>query len=521
MPSSSAFRYPRSPRRRRRASAEVLPGYGTLRNPLDITGAASENPQLFADALAAVAGRSGGGGARGGARPAGRGARGAVQAEARGDRGAACARPASAASSSRRRSGDIDDATASVLDEIGIPHAITRAPRRRRRRRQRDPLVGMATAAARTPEPAGDELELADRSGHWSEARGLELLAEHGIPVVPWRLARTPEEAVAAARELGYPVVVKVVSPEILHKSDIGGVALRIGDDDEVREAFERVTGRGRQRRGRTCRGSARRRDAERRHRADRRRSCATRSGARRSQSASAASGCTSLDDTSLRLLPVGEDDVREMLDELRGRALLDGVRGSTPGGRRPARRDDRQLRPARRAARPAAGLDRDQPASRRRRRRSRRSTPSSSGSDELRTTFTEPVGVEYPLGGFNRTRRGGDVAFSHRISLALRTALFCCLRRRRPLRNQSPGPVPTPGSTSGFWLEQPVLRGRSTSVGGRGLVTCAKPVDSNQRHQAESRRRCSRRARPYRACGSRPEIRPARRAPPQAARRS
>ena len=43
----------------------------------------------------------------------------------------------------------------------------------------------------------------------WSEARGLELLAEHGVPVVPWRLARTAEEAVAAARDLGYPVVVE------------------------------------------------------------------------------------------------------------------------------------------------------------------------------------------------------------------------------------------------------------------------------------------------------------------------
>src|SRR5207247_6392465 len=94
---------------------------------------------------------------------------------------------------------------------------------------------------ARTAMPAEAELELDGRDGAWSEARGLRLLAEHGLPVVPWRLVETSGEAVAAARELGYPVVLKVVSPEFLHKSDLGGDALVQLTDAEVIDAFDRV----------------------------------------------------------------------------------------------------------------------------------------------------------------------------------------------------------------------------------------------------------------------------------------
>ena len=98
-------------------------------------------------------------------------------------------------------------------------------------------------AAACTPEPAGGELELADRAAT-GPSRATRAARRARIPVAPWRLVRTSDEAVAAARGLGYPVVVKIVAPEILHKSDIGGVALAISDD-EVREAFDRVIAAG------------------------------------------------------------------------------------------------------------------------------------------------------------------------------------------------------------------------------------------------------------------------------------
>lgn len=67
------------------------------------------------------------------------------------------------------------------------------------------------------------------------------LLQENGIRVVPWRQAATAEEAVEAAEELGYPLVMKIVSPDIVHKSEAGGVILGLKDPEEVRLAFQQV----------------------------------------------------------------------------------------------------------------------------------------------------------------------------------------------------------------------------------------------------------------------------------------
>jgi len=69
----------------------------------------------------------------------------------------------------------------------------------------------------------------------------MKILKAYGIPVVPSRIARTPDEAAQFADSMGYPVVVKVYSPQILHKTDIGGVRLGLSSSQEVREAFEAV----------------------------------------------------------------------------------------------------------------------------------------------------------------------------------------------------------------------------------------------------------------------------------------
>ncbi|HXG41729.1 MAG TPA: acetate--CoA ligase family protein [Dehalococcoidia bacterium] len=71
-----------------------------------------------------------------------------------------------------------------------------------------------------------------------TEVESKQVLAEAGIPVVPARLATTPQEAAAAARELGFPAVLKVVSPDIVHKTDVGGVRLGLKDAEEVAAAF-------------------------------------------------------------------------------------------------------------------------------------------------------------------------------------------------------------------------------------------------------------------------------------------
>jgi acetate---CoA ligase (ADP-forming) len=83
---------------------------------------------------------------------------------------------------------------------------------------------------------------LAEDRDRLSEVEVAGVLEAYGIPVVPHRFARSADEAVAAAGELGWPVVAKVVSPRIVHKSDVGGVVVGIEDADAVREAFGRLT---------------------------------------------------------------------------------------------------------------------------------------------------------------------------------------------------------------------------------------------------------------------------------------
>jgi acetyltransferase len=74
-----------------------------------------------------------------------------------------------------------------------------------------------------------------------SEPESKELLDAYGIPVAETRVAATVEEAVAAADAISYPVVVKLVSHTITHKSDVGGVRLDLADADAVREAFSGI----------------------------------------------------------------------------------------------------------------------------------------------------------------------------------------------------------------------------------------------------------------------------------------
>jgi len=77
-----------------------------------------------------------------------------------------------------------------------------------------------------------------ERQGDYGEET-LNLLSCYGISVVPSRVASTPEEAAACAAELGYPVVMKVVSPDALHKSDAGGVVVGVETPEKVKENFK------------------------------------------------------------------------------------------------------------------------------------------------------------------------------------------------------------------------------------------------------------------------------------------
>ena len=70
-----------------------------------------------------------------------------------------------------------------------------------------------------------------------NEVEAKALLAEAGVPVTPTRLARSAAEAVALAEEFGYPVALKIVSRDIAHKSDVGGVVLGLTSAAAVRRA--------------------------------------------------------------------------------------------------------------------------------------------------------------------------------------------------------------------------------------------------------------------------------------------
>lgn len=76
------------------------------------------------------------------------------------------------------------------------------------------------------------------------EVASKKLLKAYGIPVSKEAIAQTAAEAVKVASQIGYPVVAKLVSAEILHKSDIGGVVLNLNSAAEVKKAFSDITAR-------------------------------------------------------------------------------------------------------------------------------------------------------------------------------------------------------------------------------------------------------------------------------------
>jgi acetyltransferase len=69
----------------------------------------------------------------------------------------------------------------------------------------------------------------------------LDVFKAYDFTIVPSTLAATADEAVAAAEQIGYPVVMKISGPKILHKTDVGGVKLNLSDADSVRQAYNNM----------------------------------------------------------------------------------------------------------------------------------------------------------------------------------------------------------------------------------------------------------------------------------------
>lgn len=161
-----------------------------------------------------------------------------------------------------------------------------------------------------------------------NEVAAKALLAELGVPVSRPRLVTGTEDAVRAARETGYPVALKVVSAQILHKSDAGCVVLDVADDERVRSAVTEIhANASRAFPGATVDGIA--------VEAMARPGLEVFVGLQRDPTFGPAVlfglGGTLvelLDDVALRVLPVTRSDAAEMLEEIKGARLLRGFRG-------------------------------------------------------------------------------------------------------------------------------------------------------------------------------------------------
>jgi acetate---CoA ligase (ADP-forming) len=95
-----------------------------------------------------------------------------------------------------------------------------------------------AAFAARAADPAPAVPPVMLPAATLSEAEAKRLLAKAGIQSAPEVACSTADEAVAAAQRFGFPVVMKILSPDIMHKSEIGGVLLDVSDPDAVRSGF-------------------------------------------------------------------------------------------------------------------------------------------------------------------------------------------------------------------------------------------------------------------------------------------
>jgi len=163
------------------------------------------------------------------------------------------------------------------------------------------------------------------------EVEAREVLAAYGIPVARTRLATNLEECIRAGREIGYPVVLKIASPLILHKTEVGGVAVNIKNTDELINAYETITSNARKFVPETSIWGVlvqemlppsrelivgMSRDAQ---------------FGPLLMTGLGGIYVEVLKDVSFRLAPVSEEEAREMLRELKSYFLLKGTRGEKP----------------------------------------------------------------------------------------------------------------------------------------------------------------------------------------------
>jgi acetate---CoA ligase (ADP-forming) len=188
--------------------------------------------------------------------------------------------------------------------------------------------------AVATESPVADRARQLVRAANGKplvERAAKEILALYDIPITRETLASTADEAVTAANDIGYPVVLKIESPDIAHKTEAGGVLLNIDSDDAVRAGFQKIIDGARVYNPQAQVSGVLVQEMV--------------SGGREmilgmTQDATFGPAIAVglggifveiLKDVALGVPPLTEKDSREMLDRLRGKAILEGVRGSAP----------------------------------------------------------------------------------------------------------------------------------------------------------------------------------------------
>ncbi|UZF59024.1 acetate--CoA ligase family protein [Gordonia polyisoprenivorans] len=310
--------------------ATILPAFGHAQNPLDITGAAATRPDIWRDTFETLA-----------AEPD-IGLIGAVTSLPT-DGEPQRVDTFRAVGEAIRSSGvpgvifpQIDQPQSEQVREVKREHGIdTVLPGVERFVRAAAGLTHWSTwlrsrvlHEADTPAPHLAPVELPD-TPTLSELAARELLAGAGVEFVPATLVTSRDDAIAVAARYAESVVLKLCSPEVAHKTELGGVELDLAGPREVGAAYDRIVDRA----------------AEAGVRLDgvlvspmRRTGIELLVGVTHDPDwglvlAVALGGAMVelLDDTALRVLPVGRGDVMSMLGELRGHRLLQGFRGSEP----------------------------------------------------------------------------------------------------------------------------------------------------------------------------------------------
>jgi len=161
-----------------------------------------------------------------------------------------------------------------------------------------------------------------------TEFESKKLLKQVGIPVVKTRLARTKKEAVLQSQRIGFPVVLKIVSPYVIHKSDPGGVKLNLNNVTEVKTAYsEMIKTISQQYPDAVIHGVS----VQKMIRPGTEVIVGTSKDPQFGPVIMFGLGgifVEVLKDVSFRIVPVSQRDAQEMIEEIKGYPLLQGVRG-------------------------------------------------------------------------------------------------------------------------------------------------------------------------------------------------